>query len=290
MATILSLKRRIKAASNVSKTTRAMQMIAASKMKKAQNSALSVKPYAEKIGLLSTKVREKIEKEALHPYMEERNESGKTLFLVFSPDKGLCGGLITNLLSEVIKNIKEDDLVITVGKKIENYIVRLNKTLIASYPFGNTLPIYETVYSIAKMVDDNYLNKKVDNVKIIYTNFASIFSQKPIVLNLLPIAINVNENEQNESDKKNPFQLFEPSIEELLPTLIKKYFEITVYQKLLESYLSEQASRMVAMQNATTNARDIILDLTLEYNKTRQAKITSEILDITSAGFNTAYE
>lgn len=288
MATILNLKRRIRAASNVSKTTRAMQMIAASKMRKAQDNALLLRPYANKISFLSSSIRGKIDKEALHPYMQEHKESGKTLFLVFSPDKGLCGGLITNLLSEVMKNIQEKDLVMAVGKKIENYIVRLNRTLIASYPFGNTLPAYENVYSIAKLVDDSYLNKKVDNVKIIYTNFSSIFSQQPVVLELLPISINIDENEQVE--KKNLFQLFEPNIEELLPSLIKKYFEITVYQKLLESYLSEQASRMIAMQNATSNAKDIIWDLTLEYNKTRQAKITSEILDITSSAGNLMYE
>ncbi|RJQ38917.1 ATP synthase F1 subunit gamma [Candidatus Microgenomates bacterium] len=288
MANILSLKRRIQAAQNVSKTTRAMQMIAASKLKKAQEEALSIRPYVEKLSQLNINVSTKIDKDFTHPYLKPKVIVNKTLLIALSPDKGLCGGLITNLIREFLHfhEKEKNTTYVTVGKKIESQVSKLKNEVIASFKFGTTLPTFDMVYPISRIIDEYYLGEKVDSVKILSTQFSSFFTQKPIITQILPIVL----PPQEASDKKaESLYIFEPDAKEILPSLLKHYLEMTIFHQLLESYLSEQASRMITMQNATNNAKDIIEDLRLEYNKTRQAKITNEILDIGS-GTNVSYK
>ncbi len=289
MASIITIKRRIQTASNVSKTTRAMQMIATSKLKKAQNAAISARPYVEKLTKLSKTLTDRLGEDDLNEYMIEPKDASGTLLLVFSPDKGLCGGLITNLAKELINQDKNDGDIkyVTVGKKIENTAARLGKEIIASFSFGTTLPIFDMVYPMAKIIDDYFLNKKISNVKILYTHFLTVFSQVPRVETILPIKV----QEEDENDREiPPFTLFEPSPKEILPSLLRHYLEMVLYQYLLESYASEQAARMIAMKGATENAHEIIDYLKLEYNKQRQEKITNEILDIGSGAAVFAYE
>ena len=283
MANLISLKRRIKAASNVSKTTRAMQMIAASKLKKAQDTTIAGRPYLEKLSSISGNVLAKLESKYTHDYMR-KSENDKTLVIVFSPDKGFCGGLITNLIREIISydSQNRNSIYLTAGKKTESTIVSLQKELIASFKFGTTLPTFDMVLPIVKIIDEYFLGQKVGRVKIISTNFTSVFSQNPKITNILPIEFPKQESAT--------FSLFEPAPEQLLPTLLRHLLEMTIYQNILESYASEQGARMVAMQNATDNATEIVEDLQLEYNKERQEKITNEILDIGSAAFTYAYE
>lgn len=283
MATLLTLKRRIKTAKNVSKTTKAMQMISASKLKKAQESATSSKPYVEKLESLSRNLSEKIDRDNLHEYMKSPDSKAK-LLLVISPDKGLSGGLVTNLIREIYKfSSSEKIYYITVGKKAEAAVSLLNKEIIASFPFGTSVPPFENVYPIAKLINEYFLGGKVSEVKILSTKFSGVFSQVPELKQLLPITIEDNEKVQNLPT------VFEPNVQELLPDLLQHFLEMLIYQGLLESYASEQAARMIAMKNATDNALDIISDLQLEYNKTRQEKITNELLDI-GGGANISYE
>jgi F-type H+-transporting ATPase subunit gamma len=283
MANTIALLRRIKTAQNVSKTTRAMQMIAASKLKKAQDAALASRPYVNKLSTVTRGITARVESAALPVYMKETDKTGKTLLIVVAPDKGLCGGLVTNLAKEVLRRNSKNDITVTIGKKIESTVVYSGKELIASFPFGNTLPSFDIVYPITKMIDEHFLSGKVDKVEILSTHFESIFTQKPNFTKLLPLLPqDVVENEtETKKSAADHFALFEPEVDVLLPDLLKRYIEMVVYQEILESYLSEQAARMLSMQNATNNAKDIIEDLKLEYNKTRQAKITSELLDIT---------
>lgn len=278
MANTLLLQRRIKTAQNVSKTTRAMQMIAASKLKKAQDAALSSRPYVEQLTKITRNLTTKLDNQSLPQYMQTSNKTGKTLVIVIAPDKGLCGGLVTNLAKEVLKRDTKNDIFVTIGKKIESTVVYVGRDLIASFPFGNTLPSFDVVYPVTKVIDEYFLGGKVDKVQILTTHFESVFSQKPHMRTLLPILPH-EESEQTKS--LNKFQLFEPNLESILPDLLNRYLEMIVYQEVLESYLSEQSARMLSMQNATNNAKDIIEDLRLEYNKSRQAKITNELLDIT---------
>lgn len=281
MASKLQLQRRIKTAQNISKTTKAMQMIAASKLKRAQDAALSSRPYVENLLEVTGRLTRGVEHSLLPVYMKPSKQNGKTLHVVIAPDKGLCGGLVTNLARELLRQSKSDDVFLTVGKKIETPVARMTKNIVASFPFGTTLPKYDVVYPIAKIIDEQFLTGKVDKVILISTHFVNMFMQKPAVTNLLPIAPLENAKDSKRIEEKYEFQLFEPDLESILPDLLKRYMEMTLFQEVLESYLSEQAARMISMQNATSNAKDIIEDLKLEYNKTRQAKITSEILDIT---------
>ncbi len=279
MASILTLKRRIKTAGNVSKTTRAMQMIAASKLKKAQDSAVLSRPYVEKLGSLSKKLSTKIENDNLHPYMRE-NVLENNLYIVISPDKGLSGGLVSNLLREVYQTSKnKNDFFITIGKKAEGGVFSLGRDVLATFPFGTSLPPFDAVYPITQIVNDYFLNGKISSVKIISTRFTSVFTQTPTVKTILPIKF------EGEFKNGNNVTLFEPGINELLPSLLEHYLEMEIYQSLLENYASEQAARMVAMKNATDNAKEIIKELKLEYNKIRQEKITNEILDIIGGQF-----
>ncbi len=286
MANLLFLKRRIRAAQNVSKTTRAMQMIAISKLKKAQDAALAGRPYVEKLSAISSNILIKLEGKFSHEYMKKKKNPKKNLVLIFSPDKGLCGSLNTNLIREIINfdSLHLDNVYLTVGKKIESTVANLKKELIASFKFGTILPSFDMVLPIKKIIDEYFLSEKVDSVKIISTCFVSVFSQRPKVTNILPIEF------PERTEKSESFTLFEPTPEKLIPPLLNHTLETTIYQHLLESFASEQGARMVAMQNATDNALQMVQDLRLEYNKERQEKITNEILDIGGDAFAFAYE
>jgi len=282
MATLLILKRRIKTAKNISKTTKAFQMIAASRLKKAQEAADASKPYVEKLNYLSKDLARRIDKESMHEYMKTQNGVTAKLLIVISPDKGLSGGLVTNLMRELIHyNPGGKVYYITIGKKAETAVSSLNKEIIASFPFGTSLPQFDVIYPLSKIVNEYFLGKKVSEVKILSTQFATVFTQVPKIETLLPVKLDADEK------NINSVTLFEPNAEELIPDLLQHYLEMVLFQSLLESYASEQAARMIAMKNATDNAMDIISELQLKYNKTRQEKITNELLDI-GGGFQTA--
>lgn len=280
MANLLTLKRRIKTAQNVSKTTKAMQMIAASKLKRAQDAALSARPYVAKLTEISQAISHRVDPDNLNDYMKRLTTNEEKLVIVISPDKGLCGGLNTNLTRELLSFLKDNkkNSYVTVGKKANGIVRLLGGSVIASFDVGTTLPSYDLVYPVMTLVDEYFLSKKVSEIHILHSNFNSVFSQSPIVKKLLPAEFETEIKQSSET-------IFEPSAETLLPGLIRHYLEMSVYQSFLESYLSEQASRMLAMQNATDNAKDIIEELKLLYNKTRQEKITNEILDISGGVF-----
>jgi F-type H+-transporting ATPase subunit gamma len=284
MATLIALKRRIQAASNVSKTTKAMQMIAASKLKKSQEATFSTRPYVEKLHELTQNIIRKVEKKSFsHPYISNENGTGKELLIILAPDKGLCGGLVSNLLREFFRYQKEhgNSYYIPVGKKIEGKVAHLSDQVIATFHMGTTTPRFDAVYPLLQLIEEYYAGGKVDKVKVLYTHFKSFFSQTATISQLLPLEIHIPEDAL--ADNSDTY-VFEPSSAEILPSLLKHHLEMSLYHMMLESFLSEQASRMMAMQNATENANDIIEALRLEYNKNRQAKITSELLDITGAG------
>lgn len=277
MPTTLSLRRRIKTAQNVSKTTRAFQMISASKLKRAQEATFASRPYVDKLIELARSVATDTQ-EDLHPYMRTNGDTKKTLYIIISPDKGLAGALLTNLLREYLHYKNDNSFFVTIGKKIEGAVAATSKQLVASFPFGISLPSFASVLPVIEIVDEYFLNKKVDAVKIITTQFSSVFSQTPTVIDLLPVHLDTTEEKKETGDVR----LFEPTPTHLLPPLLKRYIEMVLYQQLLESYVSEQAARMIAMQNATKNAKELVDQLRLLYNKLRQEKITKEILDITS--------
>ena len=287
MANTIDLRRRIKSAQNISKTTRAMQMIAASKLKKAQHAVLTSRPYVEKLITVAQNLSPKEKTTEQHPYLGKIEKTNKTLYIVIASDKGLCGGLITNLIREYIKirKIEENSVFITIGKKVEAQVAT-SKKLLASFPFGTVLPSFAMVEPLVRIINEQYLKGDIDQVKILATHFTNVFTQMPQITDLLPVVLTETKEEQA---TMHDF-LFEPSKIELLPTLLKRYIEMVIYQQLLEAYASFNAAQMLAMQNATNNAKDIVNELQLLYNKARQEKITKEILDISSAAIALAEE
>lgn len=277
MANINLLKRRIRTAQNVSKTTKAMQMIAASKLKRAQEAAMLARPYVDKLTEVTQNISSRVSREKMHPYMQAQGETEKTLLIVISPDKGLCGGMISNLAKQILAyDATKKPYYINIGKKSEHTLFKLDREILATVPFGTSQPTFDVVFPIAQIIDEYYLSGKVSEVNVLSTNFVNAFTQEAKITRLLPIDMKT-EGEKDETT------VFEPSVDALLPTLLKHYMEMVLYQNVLESFAAEQAARMIAMKNATDNASDIITDLRLQYNKSRQEKITNEILDIGGA-------
>lgn len=273
------LKRRIKTSQNIAQISKAMEMISASKIKKAQTRASNNKPYTERINHIVNRVVKNADTEKFaHPYISS-NDSPNTLVIAISPDRGLCGSLNTNIFKKIHELENERVKLITVGKKIGHYSARFDFDLLASYPMGNTLPDYSLVFQLKKLINEGLENKTFSKVSILYADFLSLFTQKPTIKTLIPFDLTGLEN----SDESEFNSLFEPSQSELLTELLPYYLEVQIYNSLLQAYTSEQAARMMAMQNAKKNAFDIADYLTLVYNKSRQERITNEILDLANS-------
>ena len=287
MPSTRDIRRRIKSVKNTKQITKAMQMVAASKMRKAQMAALAGRPYAT----LMNEVLGEVTANAgdfSHPLMEKR-EGGKRCVVLISTDKGLCGGLNSNLMREVGKFDRENTVFITAGRKGSQFIARTKRPLQAEFTYKDA-PLFSEARAISKAARELFLSGEVGSVDVLFTNFISTLNQRPEVFPLLPVgeikgvAAGVHGHAMSEKLLKGSTEfLFEPSAEAVLGELLPHYLNFQVYQILLEAKASEHSSRMVAMKNATDNAEQLIKDLTLEYNKLRQSNITRELLEITSA-------
>lgn len=279
MANIRLIKRRIKSAANIAQITRAMEMVAASKMKKAQDTAVSGKPYAEAIYTAVKELATHIEKKH-HPLLSKGNPNGKILAVVVSTNKGLCGGLNTNLFRYIITFWGKDDVdFITIGKKSESFIVRTGRNLIAD--FSVQMPFTESVGALTKLLVDGFIKGSYREVYLFYNNFMSALKQIPTKKLILPIT-ELGETQKTETAKFAEF-VIEPDIATVLDSLLPFYLGNQVRAAILEAEASEHSARMIAMKNATEAALDFVDELTLVYNKARQEKITYEIADIVTA-------
>jgi len=292
MPSTRDIRRRIKSVKNTAQITKAMQMVAASKMRKAQLGALAGRPYATLMNSVLSEVSFQAG-DFTHPLMEKRDGARRGVILV-STDKGLCGGLNSNLMREVVKIPKENATFIAAGRKGSQFLARTKRRLAAEFTYKDA-PLFSEARAISKFGQELFLKGEVDRVDILYTNFISTLNQKPEVFPFLPIgqikgvSLGVQGEETGEELKKSATEyLFEPNVEEVLGSLLPHYLNYQVYQLLLEAKASEHSARMVAMKNATDNAKQIIKDLTLEYNKLRQANITNELLEITTAAMAVA--
>ncbi len=283
MANIRLVKRRIKSAKNISQITRAMQMVAASKMRKAQERALAGKPYAEKIAEM---VRELVPRTGVdqHPLLRHGNPQGKPLIILISTNKGLAGGLNTALFRLMTKWFTTEPSldVITFGKKGQQYIVRTGKSLIAD--FSPMVPFTQHVASVAKLAVEGFIEGKYKKVYLVFNTFVSALKQQPTRRIILPMDADEGEL-QAETPTENDTRefLIEPSAREVLNALLPHYVENQIRSAMLEADASEHSARMMAMKNATDAASDLVDGLTLIYNKARQEKITNEIADIVTA-------
>lgn len=284
MANIKLIKSRIKSAKNISQMTKAMEMVAASKMKKAQEAAVLGKPYAGKIQVIVQELAKRTDPK-LHQLLSYGNPTGKSLYIVITTNKGLCGGLNTNLFRYVLNYLKDTDLKIsgefvTIGKKGERFVVRENKTLIAD--FSDTVPFSQAVGALSKIYVEGFISGKYNQVYLVYNTFINALKQDPTVKLILPIAGLKPSIEGVKKEELTEF-LIEPTIDEVLDTLLPHYLENQIRAAIHEAEASEHCARMIAMKNASDAANDLIDGLSLMYNKARQEKITYEIADIVTA-------
>ncbi len=290
MPSTRDIRRRIKSVKNTAQITKAMQMVAASKMRKAQQAALAGRPYASLMNVVLGQVTANAG-DFTHPLLEKR-EIKKRGIIIVSSDKGLAGALNGNLLREAAKFDQRTTVFITAGRKASQFVARTRRQLAAEFTYKD-VPLFAEARAISKFAQDLFIKGEVDQVDILFTNFISTLNQKPEVRSLLPVgeirgvsAGVVGEHQAEKLSAGATEFLFEPGAEQVLGALLPHFLNFQIYQILLEAKASEHSSRMVAMKNATDNAKQLIKDLTLEYNKLRQANITKELLEITSAAMS----
>jgi len=280
MASPKEIRKRIRSIRNISQITRAMEMVSASKMRRAQQRVLSSRPYAEQleqmIGDLSA-IQMDSDDVSAFPLLTQR-EVKRAAVILITPDRGLTGPLNSNIIRRAARYITTEsgtgDMdVISVGKKGRDFMVRTKQNVVASYiGFGDRVEMAELRPVVAHAIDE-FVEGKVDAVHVVYARFVNTLTQVPEVRQILPIV-------QPESGGQYSDYIFEPSPRAVLESLLPRYVEVQVYQAMLDSIASEHSARMVAMRNASDNARDLGKDLTLSLNKARQAQITREVSEI----------
>jgi F-type H+-transporting ATPase subunit gamma len=283
MASLRDIRRRIRSVKNTAQITKAMQMVAASKMRKAQEAALNGRPYAVVLNRVLVSLRNRLD-ENLSPLLEKR-EVKNELAILLSTDKGLCGGLNSNLFRELTNFDTRTTQFISVGRKGTQFLARTKRNMIADFPLKEHPTFLETK-SISKFVIEKFLIGEVDKVTVLFPRFVNTLTQKPTALTLLPIT-SLEEAGLTSAEAPIPEPegdiLFEPGPEKILEDIVPYYVHFELFQMLLSTRASEHSARMVAMKSATDNAKEIVKDLTLEYNKARQASITKELLEISTA-------
>ena len=280
MANLKDIRNRIKSVKSIQQVTSAMKMVAAAKMRRAQENMEKSRPYSSRLAELLNMLIPEIDR-SLMPELNVR-EVKKTLFVVVTADRGMAGAFNTNILREAHKAIdktgQENSEIICIGKKSAGYFKNRNYPIAVEYiDFWNDLG-YTDAMKIGDEIIFRYINGEVDQVQVVYNRFVNVARQEIKNETFLPMSY---DPEAKDSDY-NPERLFEPSKEVVVKTIIPRYLNTQMWQFLLESNASEQAARMLAMENATSNANDMIKDLKLQFNKARQTAITTEMLEIVS--------
>lgn len=283
MASLREIRRRVRSVKNVAKITKAMEMVSASKMRRAQRNTQASRPYAERMRVVMADLVQRAGGQLAHPLLTQRSAVRRVGLVIVTPDRGLCGALITNVLRTASRFLLEQRRqgrefeVLTVGKKGRDFAVRTGLPLMAEVTGLGDAPALIDILPIATNVIDGFTQGRFDEVYIVYTAFINTMSQKPELRRLLPI-----EPPQEPAGGGVDYT-YEPSQDEVLNALLPRYVEVQLYQAILESIASEHSARMIAMRNATDNAKELVRDLTLSANKARQAAITKELAEI-SAG------
>ncbi len=278
MATVREIRRRVRSVTSIAKVTKAMELVAGSKMRRSQARALQARPYAEKMAeILGDLAKQRGDDEETHSFLTVR-PAKNSLLLFLGPNRGLAGGLPSNMNRRAAAFALEQETPVTFvtsGRKGRDFIVRTGQPLLADF----TMPDYPTLADtlpITKIIIDEYESGRMDRVFVLYPRFINTAVQLPAVRQILPIEPqDVADKTEAEVD-----YIYEPSAAGVLAELLPRYIEMTIYQAILETEASELSARMVAMRNATEAAKDMISTLTLVYNKARQEQVTKELLDI----------
>ena len=274
------IKGQISSIKNTQKITKAMEMVAASKMKKAQSRMAAARPYAKMIKNVVSHLAS-AHPEYKHPFLVKRESAKRVGLIVISSDRGLCGGLNTNLFKQALKQIKEWNKnsievdICAIGSKAEKYFKRLNVNLVAQVSqLGDSPEINDVIGSI-KIMLDNYIEGNIDELHLAENKFINTMSQEPGLIHLLPTEPNQEDGLSHHWD-----YIYEPDSKSVIDNLLVRYIESLVYQGIVENVACEMSARMVAMKSASDNASDLIDELQLIYNKARQASITQELSEI----------
>ena len=287
MPNLREIRRRIKSVKNTRQITKAMELVAASKMKKAQQAAISGQPYAALLAETLSHISSRIE-ELDHPFFKEREVKTRGIIIV-STDRGLCGPLNGNLIREIL-NSKEEMKFVSVGRKGKQFLSRTNRELLADFEIGDAVK-YTKVKQLTEFMIDKYLSGEVDTVEILYPRFVNVLTQAPSFGKLLPITglddmiteLRGKDSQPFESSSDDRNFVFEPDPVSILNELLPLFVDRQAYQAILSARASEHSARMVAMKTAKDNASKLLDSLTLQFNKARQAAITQEILEIAAA-------
>jgi len=297
MPSTREIRRRIGSAKNISQITRAMEMVAAARMKRAQAAVLAGRAYAEKIADVIENLSGRIQStDEEVPALLKARPIKNVAVIMITADKGLAGALNTNIIRRTTRFILNEANapvgIIAMGRKGRDFMVRYGRPLIAEFININERPSIRDTFPIARVAVDEYTSGRVDAVYLIYTDFVNTLVQRPTVFRLLPVDISQAGEEGSMPGENRPMEraeggqaveyIYEPGAREVLERLVPRYIEVQIYQALLEHQASEHSARMVAMRNATENAKEVISELTLAYNKLRQANITKEIIEISS--------
>lgn len=280
MATLKDINRRITAVKSTKQITKAMKMVAASKLKRAQNRMIEMRPYADKMSAVLSSLAGSGEE--LHPLLVQRPRQTVEI-LVMTSDRGLCSAFNTNIMKATEKLIAEKKgeninvSISVVGKKARDYFKRRHVEMRNAWIDLSGKLVYSDVQTIGKDLIDNYTDEAIDEVYIVYNKFVTVMNQEVTVSKIMPME---PPEESEEVDESSMSFIYEPSQQEILNQLLPKNVEVQIFRALLESQASEEAARMTAMENATKAADDMISSLTLKYNKARQASITAELMDI----------
>lgn len=280
MAVGKEIRTQISSIKNTQKITSAMEMVAASKMKKAQDRMLASRPYSEKISNVIGHLAY-AHTEFEHPYMKDAGELKRVGIIIISSDRGLCGGLNTNLFRSILKDITNYQAkgievdICTVGKKSTAFFKNTGLTIKSVLTDLGDTPHFDDLLGTIKVMLDSYDEGEIQQLSVAYNRFENTMTQVPTMMQLVPMVA-------GESDNMNHYwdYIYEPDAQDVLSALLTRYIEALVYQGLVENIACEQSSRMIAMKSATDNAGDMVKDLEMVYNKARQAAITQEISEI----------
>lgn len=288
MANTRELRRRIKSVKNTAQITKAMQMVAATKMRKAQNQALNGRPYNFNLSEAIRRLLPLISAGS-HPLLRAKTEK-KAGIALLTTDKSLCGALNTNLFRLLVSSnlLFSENVFYTIGRKGRNFVARSGKELLADFENLDVVTFRQAV-QLSKLIIDSFIQGEIGEAFLVYPRFMSTLRQEPTKFKLLPVTIEelmdlgMEQARSSESLKNTKEFLFEPNASQLLDYILIHHIQIKIYQALLETKASEHSARMMAMQNATDNALELVDDLNLTYNQTRQDSITKELLEITTA-------
>lgn len=286
MAGSREIRNKIRSIKNTQKITRAMEMVAASKMRKAQDRMRKARPYGEKIRNVAAHMS-RATTEYRHPFLIERDTVKRIGIIVVTSDKGLCGGLNTNVLRKVVTQMRaweaegEQVEVCCIGNKGLGFMSRIGANIISQITGLGDTPHLEKLIGAIKIVLDGYIADRFDKVYIFYNRFVNTMKQEPMIEQLLPLSDErISENKKEAEHKKLWDYLYEPEAKPIIDDIMVRYVEALIYQAVTENMASEQSARMVAMKAASDNAGNLINELTLIYNKSRQAAITKELSEI----------